>query len=81
MQRNKNKPTPTDGKLRSLVSLNQAEYDSLYVVFDQVVRKKLSIYTLKGQIRLFPNVAENEKEHPILAPIFHLENAVVWMLH
>jgi len=58
VQRNKNKSTPTDGKLRSLVSLNQAEYDSLHVVFDQLVRKKLSMYTLKGQMRLFPNVEE-----------------------
>ena len=58
MQRNKNKPTPTDSKFRSLVSLNQAEYNSLYVVFDQLVRKKLSVSTLKGSMRLFANVEE-----------------------
>lgn len=58
VQRNKNKSTPTNGKLRSLVSLNQAEYDRLYTVFDLLVSRKLSLYTLKGQMRLFPTVEE-----------------------
>ncbi len=54
MQRNKNRSNPTDGKLRSLVNLNQDEYDSLYLGFDELIRKKLSLYTLKGRMRLFP---------------------------
>jgi len=49
-----NRPRSTDGKLRSLVSLNQDEYDRLLSVFDPLIKKKLALYTLKGQMRLFP---------------------------
>lgn len=45
---------PTNNaKLRALVSLNQDEYEKLYVVFDELVRDKLAYCTLKGQLRLF----------------------------
>lgn len=53
-----NIPGPTDSKLRSLVSLEQTEYDSLYSVFDRLVTEKLRTVTLKGQYRLFKT--ENE---------------------
>ena len=36
------------------MSLNQIEYDDLLSVFDPLITKKLSYYTLKGQMRLFP---------------------------
>ncbi len=45
-------------KLRSLVSLNQEEYDSLLLVFDELVKEKLSLCTLKGQLRLFKEYKE-----------------------
>ena len=54
VKQNKYRPTPTEGKLRSLLSLNQIEYDDLLTVFAPLITKKLSHYTLKGQIRLFP---------------------------
>lgn len=59
MKQNKNRPRPTQCKLRSLVSLNQREYDHLLSVFDPLIRKKLSICTLKGQLRLFPEEEES----------------------
>ena len=59
MKQNENKPEPTEGKLRSLLSLNQNEYDHLLSVFDPMIRKKLSICTLKGQLRLFPEEEES----------------------
>ena len=49
---------PTDSKFRSLLSLNKDEYDNLYVIFDELVRSKLSTVTLKGQLRLFPKLEE-----------------------
>ena len=52
---------PTEGKLRSLLSLNQIEYDDLLTVFAPLITKKLSHYTLKGQMRLFPL----EEESPL----------------
>jgi len=48
----------TDSKLRSLVSLEQIEYDKLYSIFDPLVTEKLRTVTLKGQYRLFKT--ENE---------------------
>ncbi|MFY0599210.1 MAG: hypothetical protein JXR03_06030 [Cyclobacteriaceae bacterium] len=59
MKQNKNVPRSTEGKLRSLLSLNQTEYDDLLSVFDPLITKKLSYYTLKGQIRLFPLETES----------------------
>ena len=59
MKQNENRPVPTEGKLRSLVSLNQKDYDHLLAVFDPLIRKKLSICTLKGQLRLFPEQEES----------------------
>jgi len=54
VKQNRNISKSTDSKLRSLVSLNQEEYDRLLPIFDELVRKKLSTYTLKGQNRLIP---------------------------
>ena len=54
MKQNENRPKSTQGKLRSLLSLNQIEYDALLSVFAPIISKKLSLYTLKGQMRLFP---------------------------
>lgn len=54
----KNIHQPTDRKLRSLISLEQIEYDSLYEVFAPLVTEKLRTVTLKGQYRLFKT--ENE---------------------
>lgn len=44
----------TEGKLRSLWSLNQLDYDYLLSVYAPLIKKKLSYYTIKGQMRLFP---------------------------
>lgn len=61
MKRNENRPRPTEGKLRSLVSLNQKNYDHLLAAFDPLIRKKLRICTLKGQLRLFPEEEESKR--------------------
>ena len=61
VKQNKNRPTPTEGKLRSLLSLNQIEYGDLLTVFAPLITEKLSHYTLKGQMRLFPL----EEESPL----------------
>lgn len=53
-----NNHRPTDRKIRTLVSLEQIEYDSLYNVFDSLVTEKIRTVTLKGQYRLFKT--ENE---------------------
>jgi hypothetical protein len=45
-------PTVND-KFRALVSLNQDEYESLLNVFDELVKEKMAICTLKGQYRIF----------------------------
>lgn len=51
---------PTNrNKLRALVSLNQDEYERLLEIFDELVTKKLSVYTLKGQYRLFKHHDEH----------------------
>lgn len=54
VKQNQNRSKSTEGKLRSLVSLNQGEYDVLLSTFDTLIKKKLAYYTLKGQMRLFP---------------------------
>lgn len=59
MKQNENRPEPTEGKLRSLVSLNQRDYDHLLTAFDPLIRKKLLLCTLKGQLRLFPEEEES----------------------
>jgi len=59
VKQNKNRPRPTDGKLRSLLSLSQIEYDDLFAVFDPLISKKIAHYTLKGQMRLFPQYEES----------------------
>ena len=41
----------TERKLRSLLGLNQVEYESLLEVFEEAVTHKLSMYTLKGKLR------------------------------
>ena len=61
VKQNKSRPTPTEGKLRSLLSLNQIAYDDLLSVFAPLITRKLSHYTLKGQMRLFPL----EEESPL----------------
>lgn len=61
MKQTKTRPTPTEGKLRSLLSLNQVEYDDLHSIFAPLITKKLFHYTLKGQMRLFPL----EEESPL----------------
>lgn len=53
-----NNHRPTDSKLRSLLSLEQVEYDKLLEVFKPLIREKLRRVTLKGQYRLFRS--ENE---------------------
>lgn len=40
-----------DCKLRALSSLNQAEYEELLILFDQLVTRKIHLYTLKGKLR------------------------------
>ena len=54
----KAKTKGTDAKLRSLTSLNQAEYDSLLELFAKKVEKKLRNYTLKGKPRERPSYQE-----------------------
>ena len=49
-----------DGKLRSLTSLNQVEYDSLLEIFSPLIKKKLAHYTLKGEIRKIPSFCEHK---------------------
>lgn len=61
----KNKPRPTDRKIRALLSLEQTEYDNLYKVFDSLVSEKLRTINLKGQYRLF----QTEKE-PINSSLY-----------
>ncbi len=46
-------------ELRSLLSLNQVAYQDLFKFFDPLISKKLSLYTLKGQMRLFPEPDES----------------------
>jgi len=58
VKQNLNMSKPTEGKLRSLVSLNQEEYDHLLNIFDPLIKKKLTVYTLKGQMRLFATEEE-----------------------
>jgi hypothetical protein len=41
----------TNAQLRSLTSLNQIEYEELLSIFDSLVVKKLSRFTLKGALR------------------------------
>lgn len=48
----------TESKLRSLLSLNQHEYDHLMDFFDPLIKEKLSVVTLKGQLRLFRSYDE-----------------------
>lgn len=56
---NKDKLMPTnDTKLRALVSLNQDEYEKLFIIFDKLVSEKLANCTLKGQLRLFKEYKE-----------------------
>lgn len=59
MKPNENLPKSTEGKLRSLLSLNQLEYEDLFSYFDPLIRKKLSRCTLKGQLRLFVEEEES----------------------
>lgn len=59
VKQNQNRPKPTEGKLRSLLSLNQVAYQDLFKVFDPLISKKISLYTLKGQMRLFPEAEES----------------------
>lgn len=49
-----------DGKLRSLTSLNQIEYDELLEIFALLVEKKLAHYTLKGEFRKIPSFRERK---------------------
>ena len=60
MKHNKNKIQLVSNKLRSLISLNQEEYNTLFKVFDELVKEKLSLTTLKGQLRLFKDFREQK---------------------
>ena len=60
MKHNKNKIQLASNKLRSLISLNQEEYNTLFKVFDELVKEKLSLTTLKGQLRLFKDFREQK---------------------
>lgn len=59
MKQNRNKIEIARSKLRSLVSLNQDEYESLLSIFDVLVTEKLLTCDLKGQLRLF----KKQEEH------------------
>lgn len=66
------------GKLRSLTSLNQGEYDELLSVFGPLVQKKLAHYTLKGHRRKFRSYQEH-KNSSLYGPDLKLEFILMFM--
>lgn len=49
----------TCDKFRALTSLNQAEYESLFSIFDDLISDRLKHYTLKGVIRVSKSYKES----------------------
>ena len=49
----------TCDKFRALTSLNKAEYESLFSIFDDLVSERLKHYTLKGVIRVSKSYKES----------------------
>ena len=58
VKQNINNRRSTQCKFRSLTSLSQKEYESLYDTFDLLVSQKLRTFTLKGKRRVFKTSKE-----------------------